>query len=395
MRELKLLAGVAVLAMFTMGAESSGCFGGGTDDPDPELNFPKTCTATADCLSDEVCHPIGKVCVKNCETDATVCGDDECVETMNFDGESAYVCKCSTCSVDGEVCSADLDDVCESRCTSSSDCAAFTGQNRECSSEGLCVFAAVGPCNGGCPTGQVCDTNIDSCIDACTAASCNSSAAPVCGASGLCEACSVDADCAGVGTSYTCDKTGAAPVCVSSAVTCNASNPAPGSNFGPDTCNYGDVCSNSVCVADALPDRTCAAASSTSWDPTNTRHGPVITVVSAEAFTGTGVACNGATDRDCCANGAGGFRVDIEFYAPNGIAGGSWTAKSQQIKFVKPDGTIFDAGHFADFPDTGATYSIKPLHAGGCAPGITGIDPTGYAVYLVDAEAAGGNPACL
>ena len=386
MRKITLAIALGTLAL-------AGCGGTdpGTESDAGSLNFPKTCTANADCLSSEVCHPIGQVCVKNCKTDATVCGDDMCVETT-WNGVTESVCKCETCGVTGEVCSKDLDDVCESACTSNADCAAFSPQTRICGTDGVCKFGAALPC-GGCPSGKVCDTLIDTCIDACTSTSCTGSSASKCGTTGLCEACGVDADCANVpGGTYKCDKTGATPKCVSTGVGCNPNNLAPGAADGQDTCAYAEVCSTlAVCTAGALPDDTCAPGYT--WN--EALKGPVIVSVTGESFTGTGTACNGATDVDCCANGNGGFRVDIEFYAPNGILGGNWTAKSQQIKFIKPDGTVIDAGHFADFPSAGAKYSITPLHAGGCGSTTAGIPVTGWSVYLTDADGAGGNAACL
>ncbi|HEY3446763.1 MAG TPA: hypothetical protein VGK67_10385 [Myxococcales bacterium] len=412
MRKLSLIIALGTMVTFLAGADG-GCGGGGsTSDPDtggntgPDggvvANYPKTCTGDSDCLATEVCHPIGLVCVKNCLNDATVCGQDSCVETT-FGGKTVSVCKCDVCAAGGEVCSKDLDDVCETKCTANADCNAFIGQTRTCdTATGLCKFQAPGACDPACTNGQVCDAN-GVCIDPCpTAKACNLAVEPKCNTTTkLCEPCAQDSDCASVpnGT-YKCDKTGTTPTCVSTATTCNSTVLAPGANKGPDTCNYGDVCATgtNVCTA-TLPDGTCA----TGYTWNKALQGPVVFSVTGYSFQGSSTPCSGATDKDCCAPATGvtgrggGMAVDIEFYAPNKIAGGTWTEKSGQIKFIDTTGAVMSSGHFADFPTANATYSIKPLHAGVCTKngGTAQIVTDGWSVYLVDSTGAGGNAACL
>lgn len=408
MRKFTLLVGLGMLVTVMTGADGGGCFGGGSDpDPQPDAgavaNYPRTCTADTDCDTTEVCHPIGFVCVKNCANDSTVCGDEFCVETT-FNGKTASVCKCETCPT-GEVCSEDLDDVCETRCTSSADCQAFEGQDRVCNEDGLCVFVPASPCDPACTNGQICDDTgaVPVCVDPCTASSCNLPGLSKCNSTTkLCEPCSQDSDCESVPDGdYRCDKSGQTPVCVSTATSCNPAVLQPGLNDGPDTCNYGEVCSSATntCVA-TLPDGTCATGYS--WNPS--LKGPVIVILSnPQSFQGSSTPCNGLTDRDCCGPAAGatgrggGMGVDIEFYAPAGISASGWQATADSIKFIDPTGAVMSAGHFADYPSAGATYSNAALHAGVCTKnGSTAeIDPSGWSVYLVDSAGAGGNPACL
>ncbi|MGC4115851.1 MAG: hypothetical protein QM765_14905 [Myxococcales bacterium] len=394
MRKFSFVVGLSALVIFMAGADGGGCFGGGSSsDPDAGgtvANYPRTCTGDSDCATTEVCHPIGLVCVKSCAGDSTVCGDESCVETT-FNNKTVSICKCDTCKT-GEVCSKDLDDVCETRCTSNTDCQAFLGQTRVCNSNGICEFST-SPCGAPCPANKVCDPIGAVCIDVCTATSCNTANHAKCNAtSGLCEACSVDADCANVGTNLKCDKTSNPPSCVSKATTCNPANLAPGANKGPDTCNYGEVCdaTTNSCTA-TVPDGTCVTGYA--WN--KLQFGPVITSVAGTSSA----TSNGTTE---CGNAGPKIEVVVEFYAPGGLNYVSFkdfldpTAGAGclgHLPFTKVDGnaaTVTGASYIRGLPTTGETYGS--FTAGLCTSNnVLG----GRAVWIIDGDGSASNPACL
>ncbi|MBI5542801.1 MAG: hypothetical protein HY901_02855 [Deltaproteobacteria bacterium] len=344
---------------------------GGLDDTE-ENALPVVCNADSDCTAGtEICHPVGFVCVKTCTaaTDCTGTGET-CADVADSTGTvKGKICKCgtTTCSavtVDGgtnnQVCSS-IDNLCENRCAQDSDCGDFFPQTRKCNTtKGQCEPSTASGC-----------TSDSQCTSA-TAARCNTS-------SGQCEACTTDTQCAHIGSGLKCDSSGA---CVSQGTTCNANVLLPGTNGGPDTCAYGEVCVGATCSA-SLPDGTCATTMGSSWNTSPL--GPVIFVADGQSF---------ASNATYCAGGAGGFTVDVEFYSVHGISKGTWSENVQQVQFYrKSDHRKSDAGIIVDFPEDGAKHGS--FKTGMCGSAAGAIDPTGYALYMIDSNGGGGNLVCL
>lgn len=355
------LLSCALAALLAVPLALSGC-GGVTEE---ESNGPKNCSSDTDCDTTEICHPVGSVCVKSC-ADASECDTGVCEAVVA--GDTRLICKCTASScgavtVDGgtnnQVCSVGIDDVCENACEQDSDCVDFF-PSRTCDTVSkLCV-----PIEAGCTSN----------------ASCTAAAASKCEtSSGNCVACTVDSDCSHLGGLTDCD----AGTCVSPGATCSEANKQPNTTSkGPDTCAYGEVCSASVCSAAALPDMTCnTAKAAPAWD--ETKFGPVITRAEGTSLASTPFC-----------GGKGGYTIAIEFYAPNGVKGGTWTEKVKQVKVINVGATTADdTGISEGFPSAGATFGS--FTSGGCSSGGGAIDPTGRAVYMIDSKGFSGNAVCL
>lgn len=395
-----------------------------TPAPDDPLTI-KTCNADADCASGtEICNPTGKVCMKTC-TAATDCDSrlPTCAEIQDKNGTSltngTKVCQCgvSTCgtaAAEGDagtvnlVCSVGLDFLCEKPCSADTDCGDFFPARTCDTTKKFCVQQATSACNPACTGGQVCNeatgqcytpstcnpactggqvcnaSNV--CVAACTATSCTTVEASKCNAvSGLCEKCGADADCANTGTNMKCDT--AAGKCVSNALKCDPLVKAPGTAKGPDTCSYGEVCMGATCKAGQIPPGDCTSAEGYSWN--QALKGPVVFSVSGTSFASDGNRCK---DKD--GKPAGGFIVDVDFYAPNGLKTGiTWADKVKQVQFFQPNKTKSDAGIVELYPSAPATYGS--FKVGMCGSAATAVSFAGYSLYLIDSEGAGGNVACL
>ncbi len=244
---------------------------------------------------------------------------------------------------------------------------------------------------GDCDTGQTCTTvwaadyeieDIGVCQvpNPCSTAGCPSATASKCNpTTDRCEACVVDADCAGVPAG------GARLSCLQGTCTPTACDPAvkaPGPANGPDSCRYGESCQGAACSA-TLPDGSCASASVYTWN--KTLAGPVITGFLGVSFP---------SDATLCAGGNGGFYVDLDFYAPAGmLAATSWTDRVKQVKFIKPGGVITNSGIMQNYPSAPGTFGT--LRAGLCGGSPGSVPLAGYSVYLLDSAGAGGNAVCL
>ncbi len=377
----------------------------------------KTCNADADCVAGkEICNPTGKVCMKTC-TAATDCDSrlPTCAEIQDKDGKSltngTKVCQCgvTTCgTLEGDagtvnlVCSVGLDFLCEKPCSADADCGDFFPARTCDKTKKFCVQQATSACNPACTGGQVCNeatgqcytpagcnpactggqvcnaSNV--CVAACTATSCTAVDASKCNATtGLCEKCGADADCANTGANMKCDT--AAGKCVSNALKCDPQVKAPGTAKGPDTCAYGDVCMGATCKAGQLPPVDCKSAEGYSWN--QGLKGPVVFSVSATSFTDR---------KDLCGSGVG-FSVDVDFYAPNGMASNlGWTEQVKQVVFRDSDHSESPAGIMQGY-SSGATFGT--FKTGLCASPGKALTYPGWSFYLVDSKGAGGNVSCL
>ena len=122
---------------------------------------PRSCLSSSDCWPNEMCSPVGQVCMTLCRTssDCLQPGLDTCDVLTNLSGmPTPKVCQCSA----SEVCSsfADLffcaspDELCEHFCRVDQDCAFFrpprlcdsrSGACRACLGNANCSFSASQP----------------------------------------------------------------------------------------------------------------------------------------------------------------------------------------------------------------------------------------------------------
>jgi Cys-rich repeat protein len=151
------------LMLVTLGAMSmvlTGC---------PEEMQTLTCTADADCLESELCHPTAKVCVQTCTSSADCPDTAKSCAAMGA-GSSQMICQCSTdalCNQGRETADLACDPtskVCVPKCTADADCAA--GQTCD-TTAGICKATAqtCNPANqpGTCSYGQVCSATANKC----------------------------------------------------------------------------------------------------------------------------------------------------------------------------------------------------------------------------------------
>jgi len=94
---------------------------------------PRSCMSTGDCLSGEMCHPTGRVCVSTCRSRGECPPWLDCVDLLDPSGGSrnTKVCACTgtpRCDTaapgSGYRCNP-MDGLCEPSCSSSDDCANF------------------------------------------------------------------------------------------------------------------------------------------------------------------------------------------------------------------------------------------------------------------------------
>jgi len=91
-----------------------------------------TCSADADCLESELCHPNAKVCVQKCTSSAECPDTAKTCEALDpANASSQKICKCSTtalCNTGREtadlVCLTETYKVCAPKCSTDTDCAA-------------------------------------------------------------------------------------------------------------------------------------------------------------------------------------------------------------------------------------------------------------------------------
>ena len=347
--------------VFSLFVVLSFAVAGCTDDTSGEEGI-INCTADADCLAgSEICHPVGKVCVPTC-TIADDCPDTQknCMEVKDAAGTALTtekVCQCSTdalCKGDddlAEVVCSPVDNICEDKCVTDADCAAFTGTTRECSATGACVIKVTATC---------------------TATSCTEPTASKCGTDGTCGACVADADCAHLTGLNTCDN----GTCV--APTCSATNKTPGSNGGPDICAYGEICGGNGCAD--VPAATCAGAASHTWN--KTAQGPVIVAINSATTSATS---NGTTE---CGDSGPKSEIVFEFYAPNGLNYANGQALLDSVKFVSSTGSTLSAS-FVKGATNGMTSGT--LTAGQCFGSVPSL--SGRWMYMVSGGT--GNAFCL
>lgn len=283
-----------------------GCDGGETGDG--------TCTTDADCLTNEICHPVAKQCVQTCESGsdcpdtakncAALVGSSSSDAGTSTDGGTTQVkvCQCATTALcnSGEaggslVCN-DETKVCEVKCSDDSGCS----NNRTCdTATGMCKAAAA-TCSPACTGNQVCDLATKTCVDKCSTGTC--ATGQVCDvATGLCEA---------------------AAACVTT-------------NAQPDTCAYGQFCSSAVCKdVEAKP--TCANFSGSTpavWDAA-TSTGPIIFSVTKETQD-TAWCTAGSAQPD-------NVRIKVKAYNKNGTFP-STVSGVAGFFYVKVDGSTIDA----------------------------------------------------
>jgi Cys-rich repeat protein len=156
------------LMLAVLGAMSmvlTGCPDGGRDS--------LTCSADADCLESEICHPTAKVCVQTCTTTADCPESAKKCEALSSTN-TQMICKCSTselCARDERVTDVELacdttTQVCVPKCTADTDCAA--GQTCD-TTAGVCKSGTTGTtCDpntqpGICGYGQVCSSATSKC----------------------------------------------------------------------------------------------------------------------------------------------------------------------------------------------------------------------------------------
>ena len=298
----KLMLALTLTA--TAAAFSVGCGG----DTTPGTTGTKECASNSDCTSGkEICHPVGKVCLPTCNAGSD-CPQNQknCAPVKDAAGkESAEkVCQCQTpqlCkgsdSASKLTCS-DVDNICETGCSTDSDCAGFKNTVRKCDSgKGVCVIASE----------KTCTANSDC-----------SGATPKCDAAGTkkCVACLANSDCT-TGTATVCNASHACAV--PTAKTCSTSNAQP------DVCSYGEYCNaSSVCVT-ASSTNTCGAA--TSYSPSSdAAHSPVIWGVAQTGTTRTATI-------GPCANIANGItEFQGKWYDPDSDV--TATGSYQKITYV-------------------------------------------------------------
>ena len=157
---------------------------GGADGPwSMRPQVPRPCSSGPyDCASNEICHPIGQVCMTTCQTSSDCPGWlDNCSEIVDWAGNvlSPKVCQCTgsfSCDsyAPGFRCNPP-DNLCEPPCRNNGDCSLFNPP-RNCDQ-----FTNV------CPLAQPCQKNAD----------CYVPAQPRCDPTyGRCYGCTSNADCA-------------------------------------------------------------------------------------------------------------------------------------------------------------------------------------------------------
>jgi hypothetical protein len=365
---LTSLAAALAGAMGLAGCGSSGSNGTVT-----------SCATDGDCASEkEVCLPGAKICVPTCEGDSD-CTSNHC---MAVDGISSMVCGCTSTSDCGSDTCHTVDGVCEPKCTVDSDCADYS-PTRTCNvSLGQCN---VGGCNPACTGGQVCAGGVCVTPAECTVGSDCRADLPAC-VSGVCSACTSDSHCNGRSDSKTrCDvSTGA---CVLPLVSCDSLAVEPGTNGGPDECNYGEDCVGNRCQG-VSNNPQCAGFQNYPyvWDPATPPHGPVIVEVTA-----VGSSTSDSTRE--CAGGAPKVTVTARFYAPGG-----WNHPSSPdminnvsrgITFIGKQGQTFGPAFIKDLPPNGTKAGT--FVAGFC----TTSDPGERALFMTANGDTAGNIVCL
>jgi hypothetical protein len=94
--------------------------------------MPKSCGRNDDCGPDQICHPLGQVCMKTCN-DKADCPQwlDTCAEIRdpNGGGRTPRVCQCSSAtvcnSIGGDFTCHPTDNLCERLCSRAEDCGMF------------------------------------------------------------------------------------------------------------------------------------------------------------------------------------------------------------------------------------------------------------------------------
>ncbi len=297
---LSASAGVALLYA------ACGDGGGGGDG---------SCTSNANCKTNEICHPVEKVCVQTCNIgadcpdtakDCRPLGSAPGGDAGTADGGSGQkICHCSLTNlcnsgnVGGSLVCNDETRICVVKCSNDAAC----GAGRKCdTATGQCK-ASGGTCNPACGADKVCDNG--QCVDKCKVGSC--AAGKTCNTStGLCE----------------------------TAKSCNASNPQP------DACSNGQFCSTGTCKDVSTGTCPNITAHGASWTPT--ANGQIIYEVSKVFFrpdqrTGGMFFCGGSTDADPMER----VKVHIKAYAgPNASAFPATEAGLPAIlHYVKADGS--------------------------------------------------------
>ncbi len=162
--------------------------------PPPRFGQIVACASDNDCGRNDVCHPVGKVCMNACRStsDCMPTGLDVCADLMLPGGNQRKVCMCGSTTA------------CQER----------LGANFRCNSpEQLCEPACTAPEPDYCGTlfqpPRICDGNLQVCQRCASNADCPSSAQPHCDRDRGCMGCFDDSDCAGRAESQCNRATGA------------------------------------------------------------------------------------------------------------------------------------------------------------------------------------------
>ncbi|MBI3185599.1 MAG: hypothetical protein HYZ28_25965 [Myxococcales bacterium] len=304
LKRIGLAVSSAALALWFVGC--------GPDDGTP----PTGCAA---CATNEICHPVEKVCVRTCSAGAD-CPDSakDCgtLVGVGVDGGTTKVCRCATDQLckggslgSSAVCSVESK-VCVVACSTDAAC----GTGRKCEN-GQCKTAAT-TCSPACAGTQVCDTSASppACVNKCGQGTCGTG--KVCNfATGVCEA---------------------PKACVST-------------NPQPDACTYGQFCSGTSCseVAKAACSGFTGSTHGISWGPG--KNGAVIHNVLKESYTVASGFCSGAP-------GPNRYKAKIEAYDPAGgfpagsctnpgaAAGAPESSMRAKLHLVDPQGNEVTSG---------------------------------------------------
>lgn len=333
----------------------------------------KSCATDNDCGSKEVCLPGAKICVPTCEKDSD-CTSNYC---MTVSGMTAMVCGCTSSSECGSETCHTVDKVCEPKCTADTDCADYTPTRTCNASLGQCN---VGGCSPACTGGKVCAGGVCVTPAQCTTTNDCQSTLPAC-VGGACAACTTDTQCNGRSDGKTRCSAGE---CVIPLVSCDSANHTPGSNGGPDVCNYGEDCVSNRC--EGVPNNPqCSGFQNYPfvWDPETPPYGPVI-------LSAVGHGYNSSNSSTECGDGGPKTEITITFYAPSGWTHGDLgDIIDNRITIIKGTGATVRTAFARGYPPSGGTSGT--FVAGSCGTS----DFSNRAVFMTDASGTAGNIICI
>ncbi len=282
-KKIGLVLVSAGLAAFAVGCGDGGTGGDGT------------CTSNANCATDEICHPVAKVCVhtctagSDCPDSAKTCDVIKGGTTASTDGGATgqKVCQCSTTpfcndgNVGGSLVCNDEIRVCEVKCTTDTNCSS----GRKCdTATGQCK-AGTSSCTPACATGQVCVNS--ACVASCKVGGCGTQ------------------------------------VCNTTTGQCEAPKTCSTGSAQPDTCGVGQFCSGTSCKDTSTASCANITAHGASWTPAKT--GNIIYEI---------------TKTFCGATNPERAKVSVKAYSPTGGTAFPVEAGLPAIlHYVKADGT--------------------------------------------------------